>query len=390
MFPDNTVMVVVKPLYGLAESGTHWWATYFRHHCAKLEMETSTFDPCLLVTRKDAPSFGTVGMQTDDTLGLSDETFAAKEDHELTFKAKPKEFLTTDNPLLFNGCKLSLDGGDLILQQKNQGEKLELATDTKTYTQQRARGAYIASICQPEASFDLSAAAQHKEPTKEDITTLNRRIKWQKENTARGLRYVPLDPHEMKLFVLVDASFANNKDLTSQIGYTIVLANEKEMDDNSFEMIGNLIHWSSTKCKRVTRSVLVSEIYAMANGVDMGIAIAGTVNSIVNKAGSVHKLEIPSIPVVVCTDSRSLYDCLVKLGTTREKRLMIDIMALRQSYERGEVFEVRWIDGRDNPADAMTKPAPNRALESLVETNTVVLRVQGWVERNKKTAAPSW
>ncbi|KAH6667374.1 hypothetical protein B0J14DRAFT_658827 [Halenospora varia] len=33
-------MVVVKPLYGLAEAGTHWWATYFKHHKEKLQMET--------------------------------------------------------------------------------------------------------------------------------------------------------------------------------------------------------------------------------------------------------------------------------------------------------------------------------------------------------------
>ena len=36
-------------------------------------------------------------------------------------------------------------------------------------------------------------------------------------------------------------------------------------------------------------------------------------------------------------DSKSLYDCLVKLGTTREKRLMVDLMYLRQAYERREV-----------------------------------------------------
>ncbi|KAI0995259.1 hypothetical protein K3495_g12922 [Podosphaera aphanis] len=115
MFPPNTIMTIIKPLYGLAESGTHWWATYFRHHCEKLLMETSTFDPCLLVTTKEAPSFGIVGMQTDDTSGLSDEVFAETEDRNLTFKAKPKEFLTADHPLLFNGCKLTLECDDLVL-----------------------------------------------------------------------------------------------------------------------------------------------------------------------------------------------------------------------------------------------------------------------------------
>ena len=34
---------------------------------------------------------------------------------------------------------------------------------------------------------------------------------------------------------------------------------------------------------------------------------------------------------------------------------MIDIMALRQSYERQKVNKIRWICGKDNPADIMTK-----------------------------------
>jgi hypothetical protein len=122
-------------------------------------MEFSTYNPCLLVTLLKSECFGVVGIQTDDTLGLGDEAFTTKESKELVFAAKEKQFLTPDNALLFNGCILTLVGDVLRLRQKNQGKKLEKATDNPTYVQQRARGAYIATICQPEASFDLSAAA---------------------------------------------------------------------------------------------------------------------------------------------------------------------------------------------------------------------------------------
>ncbi|EFQ92358.1 hypothetical protein PTT_10556, partial [Pyrenophora teres f. teres 0-1] len=94
------------------------------------------------------------------------------------------------------------------------------------------------------------------------------------------------------------------------------------MDADTFTIQGNVIHYSSTKCKRVTWSVLASEIYGMVNGFDIGIAIATTLRMVTERLG------IPEIPLVVCTDSYSLYECLVKLGTTKEKRLMIDIMAL--------------------------------------------------------------
>jgi hypothetical protein len=73
----------------------------------------------------------------------------------------------------------------------------------------------------------------------------------------------------------------------------------------------------------------------MSVGVNIAYTIGSTVN-IVTK-----QLDLPMIPIIVCTNSYSLYECLVKLGTTKEKRLMIDIMAIRQSYKRRELQEVR-------------------------------------------------
>ncbi len=133
----------------------------------------------------------------------------------------------------------------------------------------------------------------------------------------RGLTFVPLDLSSLSLLVFMDASFANNRDLLLQIGFVIVLT-DRNQD-------ANILHWSSIKCKRVTRSVLASELYALAHGFDIAAAIKSTVQKI---------LQLEQLPLVLCTDSKSLYDCLVKLGTTQEKRLMVDLMCLRQAYER--------------------------------------------------------
>jgi hypothetical protein len=383
-YPQGTIIRVIKPLYGIAEAGVHWFTTYQGHHLRELGMTTSTYDPCLLITNNSSEdSFGIVGMQTDDTLILSTPAFSALEQEKLeqaAFRSKPKTTLLPETALEFNGCTLSItDAHELVLTQKNQGSKLKVIdvknTDMRQhYIEQRARGAYIASICQPEAAYDLSTAAQHKEPDEKQCGKLNKRLQWQIDNPQHGLRYVPIELSTAKLMVFVDGSFANNTDMSSQLGFIIMLANEVTNDD-SFSIEGNTIHWSSTKCKRVTRSVLASEIYAMVNGVDIGLAIATTLQMITNR------LELPTIPIIVCTDSYSLYECLVKLGSTLEKRLMIDIMALRQSYERREIAEIRWIHGDDNPADALTKEAPNKALEQWVDNNHLTIQIKGFVER---------
>ncbi|KAF1968874.1 hypothetical protein BU23DRAFT_582982 [Bimuria novae-zelandiae CBS 107.79] len=92
----------------------------------------------------------------------------------------------------------------------------------------------------------------------------------------RALRYIPITLIDAKLMVFVDSSFTNNKDLSSQLGFILMLVNKSIDSDNTFTICGNIIHYSLTKCKRVTRSVLASKIYSIVNGFDIGIAIATT------------------------------------------------------------------------------------------------------------------
>ena len=379
---NGFVLRVIKPLYGVPEAGNHWFKTYHSHHVKNLHMQQSTYDPCLL---HSTSPFGVVGLQTDDTLFLGDNAFAELEHQQLQeagFKAKDRDVLTPSSSIKFNGGIIQLDANDaaISLSQERQCANLRLIGDSESttstrgtvrsnlslkdqYVAQRARGAYVASVCQPEASYDLSVAAQSSEYTNDDIKHLNKRLQWQIENSNRGLRFVRLDPTNLKLLVFTDASFANNKDLSSQIGYVLVLADASGH--------ANIIHWSSIKCKRVTRSVLASELYGMTHGFDMGASIKSTIDRI---------LQI-NLPLVICTDSKSLFDCLVKLGTTQEKRLMIDVMCLRQAYERREIAEVRWIRGTTNPADSMTKEKASNALKQLIDTGSLRLDVMEWVER---------
>src|SRR5450755_3231568 len=172
-------------------------------------MTQSTYDPCLLYSTR--PS-GIVGLQTDNTLFLADKEFAdneRKELHKAQFLAKEREELTTQIPIKFNGglIRKFLDGS-ISLTQERQCQNLsiittKLATSTSTrgiaraaltprdqYIAQRARGAYIASVCQLEASFDLSFAAQVTNPVETDAKSLNKRLNWQIDNPKRGLKFV--------------------------------------------------------------------------------------------------------------------------------------------------------------------------------------------------------
>ncbi|PVH70412.1 hypothetical protein DL98DRAFT_554046 [Cadophora sp. DSE1049] len=131
----------------------------------------------------------------------------------------------------------------------------------------------------------------------------------------------------------------------------IILKNETlrslSYEDNFFILKRNLLHTFSTKSKKVTRSVLVSEIYNIISGVNIAIAV----NSFL------------ATQIIVCTNSFSLYECFIKLGTIKKKRLIINIIALRQS--------------ENNLANAITKISPNPSLKTFLDKNQVIVRVQG-------------
>jgi hypothetical protein len=194
---------------------------------------------------------------------------------------------------------------------------------------------------------------------------LNQRLQWQLNNFIRELCFVFLNRNQFKLMIFIDAAFANTIDFHSQIDYVICLTDDVYID---------LIHWSSIKCKRVIKNVLAAELYAMINDFDVETII----KSIIKRMLHIF------LSLILFTDSKSLFDCVIKLKTTSEKRLMIDLMCLKQSYERRKIAKIKWIDENINLADAMTKSKLCNVLIKLIDINIIELKITEWVERTTK------
>ena len=64
--------------------------------------------------------------------------------------------------------------------------------------------------------------------------------------------------------------------------------------------------------------------------------VGAVIKSIVKKI-----LIIPTLFMIVCINSKFLYECLVRLETTQKKRFMINIMCLKKTYKRREIIEIR-------------------------------------------------
>jgi hypothetical protein len=74
-------------------------------------------------------------------------------------------------------------------------------------------------------------------------------------------------------------------------------------------------------------------------------------------------------------DSKSLYEYIIKLRITKEKYLIINIIAIKQTYEKKELFEIRYINRRDNPTNTITKLLFNKILEKFIDINKLIIYI---------------
>lgn len=67
------------------------------------------------------------------------------------------------------------------------------------------------------------------------------------------------------MIVLSDASFANEVVMKSQLGFVILLADGHK--------VTNTVHYCSTRCHRVSQSVMDSELHALVHAFDNGFVV---------------------------------------------------------------------------------------------------------------------
>ncbi len=162
-----------------------------------MKIETSSILQISLKNDHSHTNMSIVDMQTDDILILVDLNFATAEKKtiiDVKIMTKSRNHLDLDFSLKFNDTIIERQENDIYLRQISQSDHLQLIqnvdiaiisskdkvrfalTSKEQYVTQRARDAYVASICQSKASFDLFLAAQSIEVSSENITTLNKRL----------------------------------------------------------------------------------------------------------------------------------------------------------------------------------------------------------------------
>lgn len=367
---QDALLKLLKPLYGLCDSGDYWYSTFSSHLRNDLGMTPTISDAALFFKCIDAQLRGIIGTYVDDTISAGSTEFDMESKiTEEKFESKIREY---DN-FKFAGMEIETRGKTSFkIHQKSFAERMSSLSLNSTFSEFRSKRQELAWLVhtRPDIACAVNQAAQvtEKEFLKKDIIDLNRVVAAAKRHSDRGILQHKLSLDSLQLIVYSDAAFSTNKDHTSQLGYIIMLT------DDSHKC--NIIHYSSAKSRRVARSVLGSEIYAFADGFDHAYAFKYDLEAMTGK----------HIPLKMLTDSKCLFDVITKSSVTKEKRLLIDIAVVKDAYAKNEISQVGHVFSDQNPADAMTKIGKCQALNTVLETGRLSIQVNQWVEKNMCTS----
>ena len=167
------------------------------------------------------------------------------------------------------------------------------------------------------------------------------------KSVQHKMKFTKLDVKSLRLGVYCDASYANLCDGGSQAGYIIFLY---DVDHNCCP-----IAWSSKRIKRVVRSTLAAETLAAVESLDAAFFVSNLVSEVLfaEKGAKVEML--------LFTDNKSLHDAVHTTNVIGDKRLRVDISALREMIERRE-FTMHWIESDKQVADVLTKKGASKNL----------------------------
>ena len=178
--PDECLQLI-KPLYGLCESGDLWHQTMDKHHREDLGMKPLRSDPALYVLVDNHRLKGLAGGYVDDLLRAGDRKF-----RQLASKTREKFEVAKDKglPCTFTGFFLSKTrSGTFVLEQHQYLRKLEhlpLDATFSDFRSMRMRLAWLANT-RPDCLLEISQLAQitkdvFEDSKREAIKRLNKAV----------------------------------------------------------------------------------------------------------------------------------------------------------------------------------------------------------------------
>lgn len=103
-------------------------------------------------------------------------------------------------------------------------------------------------------------APRSEHTTNGEMKGIYKEVNRMKATNAIGLNFCPLNMDNVRPVLVTDASFDNSGDFKNPLGFDILM--------KDITGVSNIVHYASTRCRRVTRSILEAEVHALVLGFD--------------------------------------------------------------------------------------------------------------------------
>ena len=199
---------------------------------------------------------------------------------------------------------------------------------------------WAARRTRPDAGFDLmELSMRFNNATIDDLRRAKKAIDRLQTDDVEIL-FPRLSKNELSIRTYSDASFANLIDgVSSGRGHIIFLVDEQDRCAP--------LHWTTNKVKRVVHSTLAAEALSL----QQCLSTAEYIRYILAEA---FRMKPTSIPIFSYVDNNDLYTSLHSTTLVSDKKLRIDIAAIKQTMSEENV-SVYWLRSSEMIADCLTK-----------------------------------
>lgn len=133
---SSQLFKLLKPLYGLADSGDYWHVTFADHLRQQLGMTPATGDHSLFFKTFKRKLIGLIGAYVDDTIGAGNRQFM--EESKISgqnFQSKPR----THNNFQFAGIHFENIEEKYLLHQKSYARRIRLLSNGCRFSEFRSK-----------------------------------------------------------------------------------------------------------------------------------------------------------------------------------------------------------------------------------------------------------
>ena len=346
-----------KVVYGLSDASRVWYMRV-REELSKMGCIISGFDKALFYWKRNCQTEGILVVHVDDFLWCGSDKFK----NEIVLKLKNIFRISKETKGAFKylGIDLKQFGDHLSVSQKSYSDSIksikipQISDKVGNSTVDRSlhkmfRGivgqlSWATGISRPDMAFSsCSLSTAQSSPTYRDICDANKAVRDLKSSDV-VIKYPCLDLKSTNIHVYADASYGNLPNGGSQGGHIIFLVDKRGQCAP--------VAWCSKKIKRVVRSTLGAETLSAVDSLDSSHLINKIFSELLN-------LKEREIETFLHTDNKSLYDAIGTTNLVTDKRLRVDLAALREQTET-ESVTFRWIDSANQLADVLTKRGANK------------------------------